>query len=405
MTAGTQRVGSSGAAHQPSLDEHRLQLALAVAPFLLLVLSLVFTVVAGVATLAQGRLPWIVALTSLTFAFRLWWQLRCSTRRQRVAGFVINLALTLLLISLSPLYGVYAFVGYLDAVAIFAPPAQLYALIAAGSLNALAQSGGPAGALRQPLIFAFLLVANCGLAVAMVHIDKHRQRTVSQLRQTLADLAEANRVNAVLQEQVVDQARAAGVLEERQRLSREIHDTVAQGLIALLRQIEAASEADTLETARANLEHADATARDSLAEARRAVGALASPRLDRTDLPHALEALVTGWSDRSGCAAVFDCTGTSVATPHDADLLRICQEALANVAKHARASRVAVTLGYLDREIMLAVRDDGAGFDPAAPTVGHGLRGMRERVQADGGVLILETAEGGGCTVRAAIPL
>lgn len=402
MTGRAETAGSS-AGHELRADDRLLHRALAIVPFLLLVLALVFTVAGGGLPLETG-LPWIVALTSLTFALRLWWQLKASTQRRRIAAFVLNLVLTFLLISLSPLYGVYAFVGYLDAVAVFAGPAQVYALVAAGSLNALAQAGGPAGAVRQPVVFAFLLVANCGLAVAMVHIDKHRQRTVDRLQRTLAELAEANRVNVALQEQLVDQARTAGVLEERQRLSREIHDTVAQGLIALLRQIEAASEAATPAAARASLERADATARDSLAEARRAVRALASPRLDEADLPKALQALTAAWSGASGCRATFTCVGATVPTRHDADLLRVCQEGLANVAKHARASRVEVTLTYGEEWIRLAVRDDGAGFDPALPTAGHGLRGMHERMQASGGALSLDTREGGGCTLSAAIP-
>lgn len=121
--------------------------------------------------------------------------------------FVVNLGLTFLLISLSPLFGVYAFVGYLDAVAIFSGPVQLYALVAAGSLNALAQSGGPASALRQPVVFAFLLAANCGLAVAMVQIDKHRQRTVDRLRQ----------IEAASEATTLDAARQASIGPTRRR--------------------------------------------------------------------------------------------------------------------------------------------------------------------------------------------
>ncbi|NNG18523.1 sensor histidine kinase [Naumannella sp. ID2617S] len=405
MTAGAARAAGSGSDGHPAPEDRRVRQALAAAPFLLLALSLGFTVATEGRPVPGERMFWIVAVTLAALALRLWWQLASGSPRQRVVGFVVNLALTLVLITLSPLFGVYAFAGYLDAVAVFSGPGQVYALIAVGSLNALAQSGGPSGAVVQPVVFGFLLVANCGLAVAMVHIDKHRQRTVGRLQRTLAELAQANRANAALQEQVVDQARAAGILEERQRLSREIHDTVAQGLIALLRQIEAASESTTIEVARARLARADATARDSLAEARRAVQALASPRLDGADLPHALQVLVSGWSEASGRAATFGCAGTPVATPHDADLLRICQEALANVTKHAGDARVTVTLGYGDDQVTLDVQDDGAGFDPVLPGAGHGLPGMRERAREAGGALTLTTAEGDGCAIRAAIPL
>ena len=320
-------------------------------------------------------------------------------------GFVLNLVLTLVLVSMSPLYGLYAFVGYLDAVAVFTGPGQVWALVAAGSLNALAQSGGPEGAARGPWLFALLLLANGGLAVVMVQVDRRRQLTVTRLRQALADLEDARRVNDALQEQLVDQAKESGVLEERQRLSREIHDTVAQGLIAVLRQIEAASEAPTLSDARGVLERADRTARDCLAEARRAVSALASPWLDEADLAMALRSLVAEWSDANGIRSLFRAVGRPVATPHDADLLRICQEGLANVAKHAGGTAVEVLLTYSDAVLRLDVCDDGRGFSPADTAPGHGLRGVRERLAAVGGELTLTTAEGGGCTMTATIPL
>ncbi|MCA0296556.1 MAG: sensor histidine kinase [Actinobacteria bacterium] len=391
-------------AARPNADEHRMRHALAAAPFVLLGLSYVFTMAVGGRPVEAGWLPWITAATSLTLALRVWWWLGCSSPRHRIAGFVVNLALTVLLVSLSPLFGVYAFVGYLDAVETFSGRGQPWALLAAASMNAYAQSGGPEGVLRQPWVFGFLLAINGGLAVAMVQVDRHRQRTVTRLQQALEDLEEAHQINEALQDQLLDQARTTGILEERQRLSREIHDTVAQGLIALLRQLEAASEAPTLSQARSILARVDNSARDSLAEARRAVAALASPRLDDDDLPTALATLTASWSAGSGVAATFHSIGDPHPNSHDSALLRVCQEALSNVARHAHASRVAVQLSYLDDSVTLEVADDGTGLDPGRGTTGHGIPGIRTRLAAIGGHFTLATTEGGGCTLRAAIP-
>lgn len=391
------RGGASGSA--------QLGRALTWAPFALLALAFLITAVVDARAVGSTWFAWLVALTAATAALRVWWQQRARSRAALVTCFVLNLLLTAGLVTLSPLYGVYAFVGYLDAVAVFAGTAQPAALIAAASLNALAQAQGPQGAVDRPVIFAFLLLANSALAVFMVQVDRHRQRTVTRLEQALTDLTQAERVNAELQHQLVRQARESGALEERHRVSREIHDTVAQGLIALLRQIEAAAESSTVQDARGHLCDADATARESLAEARRAVAALASPRLDDADLPEALHTLVSGWSATTGVAAGFRTTGKPAVGQHDADLLRVCQEGLANVARHSGASRVEVTLSYQPEEVRLSVQDNGSGLrHEPTPTSGAGLPGMRHRMAAAGGTLTLRTPEGGGWVLTAAIP-
>lgn len=394
------RYGAGGSPPGVSLGR-----VLAWAPFTLLGLAFVITAIVDDRFPGSTWFVWLIALTAATAALRTWWQRHARSRTARITCFVVNLLLTLGLLTLSPLYGVYAFVGYLDAVAVFTGAAQPAALVAAASLNALAQSGGPQGALDRPVIFGFLLVANGALAVFMVQVDGNRQRTVTRLERALGDLTEAERVNAELHHQLIQQAKESGTLEERQRVSREIHDTVAQGLIALLRQIEAAAEAGTVQEARRHLCDADATARESLAEARRAVAALASPRLDDADLPEALHTLVAGWSASTGVAAAFQVTGRPAAGPHAADLLRVCQEGLSNVARHAGASRVDVTLSYLPDEVRLSVQDDGTGLssESGAPS-GAGLPGMRHRMVAAGGDLTLHTPEGGGCVLTAVIP-
>lgn len=149
---------------------------------------------------------------------------------------------------------------------------------------------------------------------------------------------------------------------------------------------------------------ADAAARDALGEARRAVRALASPRLDDNDLPLALDDLLGQWRSASGIDAELRMQGTPVASRHDDDLLRVGQEALANAARHARASWVEVTLDYRADAVALTVRDDGVGFDPQATLPGNGLRGLRARMERVGGSLHLTRAPGDGATVTARAP-
>lgn len=145
----------------------------------------------------------------------------------------------------------------------------------------------------------------------------------------------------------------------------------------------------------------DAAAREGLAEARRAVRALASPRLDDADLPLALDDLLGQWRGATGLGGELRVVGRPVSSGHDDALLRIAQEALANVAKHARARRADVALGYEAGTVTLEVHDDGAGFDPDAVTRGFGLPGMRARLAGAGGTLTIDSAPGRGTRVVA----
>ncbi|MDO5682960.1 MAG: sensor histidine kinase, partial [Propionibacteriaceae bacterium] len=256
--------------------------------------------------------------------------------------------------------------------------------------------------LFEPAIYGLILAVNVAIAVMIALLEKERERGVTQLERTVAELRAAEARNDALQEQLITQAREAGVTEERQRLSREIHDTVAQSLVGIITQLEAADASDETERL-ARLARVRDTARQALGEARRAVRALASPRLDERSLPDALAGLVAE-TGLQGVDARLVVEGEEYASRGDAELVRLTQEALANVVRHASATRVVVTLDYDPTEVRLDVRDDGVGFDPTAPTAGHGLRGMRERVALLGGTLEVEAPEGGSCTVSVAIP-
>lgn len=207
--------------------------------------------------------------------------------------------------------------------------------------------------------------------------------------------------NVELQEQLLLRAREQGVLEERARLSREIHDTVAQDLVAIVSQLEAI---ERHRLARPGRHTAKDLARSGLGEARRAVYALRSPMLDAQPLPVAVTELVNAWATVHRLAAHVEIAGDPVPTDADQDLLRICQEALSNVSRHARARAVDVCLSYVEEGVLLDIKDDGDGFDPQRIREGNGLRGMRERVSSSGGTVDIATEIGGGCLVSAVVP-
>jgi signal transduction histidine kinase len=192
-------------------------------------------------------------------------------------------------------------------------------------------------------------------------------------------------------------------------MAREIHDTLAQGLTGIITQLEAAQQTASDAERERRIGNAKRLARDSLAEARRSVQALRPQALEDSKLPEALAEEVARWSATSGVPAEVETTGDPQALHPEVEvtLLRVAQEALANVAKHARATRAAVTLSYMEDVITLDVRDDGAGFNGHAtpgPAGGFGLIAMRQRVRRLAGQLEIESEPGAGTAVSASLP-
>ena len=159
-------------------------------------------------------------------------------------------------------------------------------------------------------------------------------------------------------------------MDERQRMAREIHDTLAQGLTGIITQLQAAEQAaDDPAGWHRHFDAATRLARESLSEARRSVEALRPEPLETGRLSEALADVAGRWSALHQIPVQVTTTGTARPMPHQAEfaLLRTAQEALANVARHAQATRVGVTLSYMEHEVALDVRDDGRGFDLAQP--------------------------------------
>lgn len=316
----------------------------------------------------------------------------------------LHLTVTTVLILVNPFACIYAFVGYLDAERMMHGRWGAASVVVTGVIIAIGQSGGVPGIMALPSLFIGLLAVNVAIASAMMWLSRRRELEARQREEAAEQLAALHRRNLALQADLVDQARRAGVAAERSRLSREIHDTVAQGLVGVIAQLE--SVPDSADPAvRHRVDRAEESARDCLAEARRAVRALASPLLDEGDLVLALHGLVDRWSRDTGMIADLHVEGELPTTPPRADaLLRVAQEALANVSRHADAERVRLTLTVHTDELRIDVRDDGQGFDPATVRRGHGLTGMAQRMAEAGGSWGLETMPGHGCTVSAAVP-
>jgi len=211
----------------------------------------------------------------------------------------------------------------------------------------------------------------------------------------------------------------AGRMAERQRLATDIHDTLAQGFTSILMLIQAAQadlDGSRPGAAGRHLDLAARTARENLAEARVLVEDLSPAQLDGRTLPDALrrlsqvpgvDASSAGLRGTTPAPPVnFDVSGAPRPLPMATEvvLLRVCQEALANVRRHADARSAAVRLDYDPDAVRLEVSDDGAGFDPARVNGGYGLRGMRTRVAEAGGTLTVRSAPGAGTHVSAMVP-
>jgi signal transduction histidine kinase len=250
-----------------------------------------------------------------------------------------------------------------------------------------------------PVAIAFTLV---GVIIAPIIgtaiMTSMRQR--AQLAGLVAELAASRAESARL-------SREAGVAAERERLAREIHDTLAQGftsIITLAQAIEPELETDTA-AARRHIELIRTTARENLAEARAMVAELTPTALHDGSLPAAIERQCDRLSAETGVAVILraedDLPVLGMAT--DVVLLRAVQEAFANVRKHAQATSVTVNLSSPGDALRLSVSDNGIGFNDERAQ-GYGLRGMRSRVTQVGGTMSVSPTPGGGTTVTVEVP-
>ncbi|GAA3441613.1 sensor histidine kinase [Planomonospora venezuelensis] len=411
-------------------------------PPFLLVTAVPYTLLAGLAvfTVADGRSAGGSLLTTLglcgaaaawmlgMFTLRPAWWGRPRIMEVFFAGLLV---ITAALVVRDPVFGLLTPAPYIYAFTVLRWPRRLAAVAAVAVVAGVAQSSSVDGATSSGLMLSLvIIVANVVLMGGTAWVLRCAEQEQEQREQALEELSRTNRLleatlaeNAGLHAQLLAQAREAGVLDERQRMAREIHDTLAQGLTGIIAQLQAAEQMHEVPTPWARpFDAVKKLARESLAEARRSVDALRPGSLDGAHLSDALADVADRWSRLHGPAVQVTTTGTVRPMTPEAEfaLLRTAQEALANVAKHAGATRVGVTLSYLEHEVALDVRDDGRGFAPAALGTGtpadggpeppsrgggFGLTIMRQRVEGLSGTLRIESEPGAGTGISACIPL
>jgi len=229
----------------------------------------------------------------------------------------------------------------------------------------------------------------------------------SDQKHSLANARLVDQLQAA-QVEIAASQRAAGVAAERERVAREIHDTLAQGFTTVLMQTQAADRAlarGDLDTVRQRHDIVRDVARDNLAEARALVTAFAPAPLQGASLADALRRLARRWSAETGVPVDLRLTDVgSLSADAEVVLLRAAQEALTNVARHAEATEVSLRLGGRQGlAARLVVQDNGQGM--AGATEGYGLAGMRSRVAEIGGTLTVTPAPEGGTVIRVTLSL
>lgn len=238
-----------------------------------------------------------------------------------------------------------------------------------------------------------------------IYVTLYNRQTEAneRARELLAQLETANRQLSEYAAQVEDLTIAA----ERQRMARELHDTLSQGLAGVILQLEAADahlNQDRPEKARGIIQQAMQQARTTLSAARQAIDNL------RNAAAPSLEEALRQQVERFGSMARIDCaleiTPPVKVTPEQQEAItRIVSEALMNIHRHAKASHVRIQLCGDGSGIQLEIRDDGVGFDPFHTPPGHyGLIGIRERARLAGGELVIHSQPGSGTQIIVCFP-
>jgi two-component system NarL family sensor kinase len=219
---------------------------------------------------------------------------------------------------------------------------------------------------------------------------------------------------AIERTQLAEQSTRMALVEERNRLAREVHDTLAQELTGIALQLEAADALleHSPDRARARIRQALERTRESLAEARRSVLDLRAGPLERQALPAALETLSQRFTAETGTpvASLLALAGPRLPARVEEALYRIAQEALVNIRRHAQASAVRIELRQESDSVQLIVADNGRGFDAQLPGAdahphGFGLIGMQERARLLNGVMQISSCPGAGAQVEVTIPI
>ncbi|MFB7747235.1 sensor histidine kinase [Streptomyces sp. NPDC056132] len=417
---GHDEPGNGPAAHgavDPPGTERWLPVVMHAAFFLLLGASLARFLIRHA---GDARTPWIIALsTALALLYVLGPALGSRPTPRRLAWLGGVVATWVVLVVLAPSFAWCAVPLFYTGLRTLRPRAALVLVAVLTAFVVIAQVELSTNGFDPNLVLAPPAVAAIATAVfvQMQRQSDRQHELAEQQRQLIDDLLRTRRELAATE-------RREGTLAERQRLSMEIHDTLAQGLSSQQMLLQAADRvwASDTDAARRHVRTAESIAERNLAEARRFVHDLTPADLAAGGgLDEALRALAARESAESESGAgAFEVRchidGAPVAALPErvgSALLRIAQGALANVREHAGATTAALTLTYLGDQVVLDIADDGRGFTPGplgvrAPSPGvrgHGLPAMHARVRQLGGTLTVESSPGEGTVLSAAIPL
>lgn len=348
----------------------------------------------------HGATPAVTGLgAGLALAYAVGMVLRLP-RPVRLGWLALVVVLWVALVAAAPSFGICAVPLFFVALPVLSTRATvaLAAVLTAVVIVAQVRLGAR---IEPSLVLTPVAVAGLTVAgyAALAAQTRRQRRLIAELVSTRESLAAAERT--------------AGVLAERARLAREIHDSLAQGFSSTRMLLQAAQrvwDADPA-TARAHVARAAEATADNLAEARRVINDLAPTELaDGTrPLPDALRELASRTEADAGLPVTVRVDGTPgpIAPRVAAALLRVAQGALANVREHAHARTAVLTLSYVDNGVALDVYDDGVGFQPSRVRSdgvrGHGLRLAADRLAEIGGTLVVESEPGRGTVVAASI--
>ena len=249
--------------------------------------------------------------------------------------------------------------------------------------------------------FAILMII-LGLSMISTIIGAFLASTIKQSsdRQRLIDDLTRSRANLMKVE------REAGRLAERQRLARDIHDTLAQHFTSIIMHLSAAKHSNP-ESVPSGVQQAEDAAREGLNEIRRIVWDMQPEQIEKTSLVEALEEVAARWSAENRVHVKMKVTGTPRSLPSSAEtaLLRISQEAMHNITKHAQAKNVNITFSFMEDMFAMDIADDGLGFDSSKSSDGFGMKTMRHRIEELSGTLTIESERGGGTTIAVSLPI
>jgi signal transduction histidine kinase len=260
----------------------------------------------------------------------------------------------------------------------------------------------------RSILFMPMLIAGCVAGLIAIRFSQKRTFLRKEIELTRALAHQA--MLALQLTRLSAQNRESDLLAERNRVARDIHDTLAQGFTGVIAQLEAAKGAlSQRKKVRASdhLDRAGELAREGLREARRSVQALRPLALEEKPLATALKDLIERMTIGTSMKAKLSLQGEprKLSPELETNLLRFGQEVLTNALRHAQASQFDVLLVFESGEIRLNLRDNGCGFDPMKNHEGFGLQGMRERAEALGGQFSIQSSEGNGTAISILLPL